>query len=663
MPSTKKLLQAAAGNAGGDKLYVEDVFSTYLYTGSSSNQTITNGIDLDGEGGLVWIKNRTNTTGHFLSDTNRGVVGYLRTESNGASVGASNVLTSYNSNGFGISTNSGVNASPQNYCSWTFRKAPGFFDIVTYTGDAVVGREIAHNLETTPSMIIVKSTGAQGNWYVWHKEANSGDGYLLLNTTAAINTGGKYVWGNDVNYIAPTDTKFTVAGGTAVNGSGTEYVAYIFGDDASFGAGGDESIVKCGSFTTSAGAVGTVTGLGWEPQWVLTKESSDVRDWYLNDSMRGMPVGSAGSYLEPNTSDIETTGNPTIAPNADGFVQTGNGGNATYIYIAIRRPMKVPESGTEVYNNLANRIGTSAAATISGVGFAVDLMIPFAENTGSSKPFVDRLRGATKYLLPPYTNAEQTTTDAVTSFASNDGVLVGADASLQVINNYYNASRRYAASFFKRAAGFMDVVCYTGTGATGNAIAHNLTVAPELAIFKGRSGLLGTNDWQVIANFTAANYIKMVLNTANAALGPYTYAINAGIAAVPTAETITVDNVANFNNGSSNYVLYLFATLAGVSKVGSYTGTGADLNVDCGFTAGARFILIKRTDSTGDWYMWDSARGINAGNSPYLIINTTGASVTNTDYIDPLNAGFTVTSTAPTAINASGGSYIFLAIA
>jgi hypothetical protein len=117
------------------------------------------------------------------------------------------------------------------------------------------------------------------------------------------------------------------------------------------------------------------------------------------------------------------------------------------------------------------------------------------------------------------------------------------------------------------------------------------------------------------------------------------------------------------NDSSATYIAYLFATLAGVSKVGSYTGTGADLNVDCGFSAGARFILIKRTDSTGDWYVWDSARGIVAGNDPYLLLNSLAAEVTSTDYIDPLSSGFTVTSSAPAALNASGGTYIFLAIA
>jgi hypothetical protein len=110
-------------------------------------------------------------------------------------------------------------------------------------------------------------------------------------------------------------------------------------------------------------------------------------------------------------------------------------------------------------------------------------------------------------------------------------------------------------------------------------------------------------------------------------------------------------------------IAYLFATLPGISKVGSYTGTGNAINVDCGFSAGARFILIKRTDSTGDWYVYDSARGIASGNDPYLLLNSSAAEVTNTDYIDPLSSGFTVTSSAPVGMNASGGTYLFLAIA
>jgi len=113
----------------------------------------------------------------------------------------------------------------------------------------------------------------------------------------------------------------------------------------------------------------------------------------------------------------------------------------------------------------------------------------------------------------------------------------------------------------------------------------------------------------------------------------------------------------NYVNGSPNtYIAYLFASLDGISKVGSVTQSGTT-NVDCGFTSGARFVLLKRTDASGDWYIWDSTRGIVSGNDPYLLLNTTGAEVTNTDYIDPLSSGFTITSSL------TAGDYMFYAIA
>jgi len=95
----------------------------------------------------------------------------------------------------------------------------------------------------------------------------------------------------------------------------------------------------------------------------------------------------------------------------------------------------------------------------------------------------------------------------------------------------------------------------------------------------------------------------------------------------------------------------------------AYTGTGATQTINCGFTGGARWVMIKRTDSTGAWYYWNSASGIVAGNDPYLTLNTTDAQVTNTDYVDTAATGFEISSTAPAAINANGGTFIFLAIA
>ena len=208
---------------------------------------------------------------------------------------------------------------------------------------------------------------------------------------------------------------------------------------------------------------------------------------------------------------------------------------------------------------------------------------------------------------------------------------------------------------FRRASGFMDVVAYTGTGAGTQLVYHNLQVSPELVIIKRRDG---TGNWLVNTLTNGSIVYSVGLNSTSADNA----SLYQGTAySAPTYIGVRGTSLATIS--SATYIAYLFATLPGVSKVGSYTGTGADINVDCGFSSGARFVLIKRTDSSGDWYVWDSARGIVSGNDPYLLLNSPAAEVTSTDYIDPLASGFTVTSSAPAALNASGGSYIFLAIA
>jgi len=119
---------------------------------------------------------------------------------------------------------------------------------------------------------------------------------------------------------------------------------------------------------------------------------------------------------------------------------------------------------------------------------------------------------------------------------------------------------------------------------------------------------------------------------------------------------------ANFGNLSGGtYVTYLFATCAGVSKVGSYTGTGSTQTIACGFAAGARFVLIKRTDSTGDWWVWDTSRGMVSGTDPRLGLNIAAGESTG-NWVFTTTGGFEIVTT-DASVNASGGTYIFLAIA
>jgi hypothetical protein len=638
---------------GAQPVYIEDVFSTYLYTGNGSTQTITNGIDLAGKGGLVWFKNRTQATMHALFDTARGVTNQIRTDGTEGNMVRSNSLASFNATGFTLGADSvGITNATVPYTSWTFRKQPKFFDVVTYTGDGNSERAINHSLNAVPGCVIVKKTNAAQNWTVWHRTFTTGD-HMYLNTTGAV-VNNTVAFGSNAN----TSTTFNV--GSFLNANGDTYVAYLFAHNAGgFGLSGSDNVISCGSFTTTNGVSGLVN-VGYEPQWVLIKrtDSSTLGNWQIYDTMRGaVATNNAGTYdqpaqlLVPNTSDAETT-TTGIGVYQQGFNFNNGSGTSTYIYIAIRRgPMKTPTSGTSVFNPVA-RSGTSATANITAPGFAPDSVWVKSRSNSYGWYDWDKLRGVGAGRLAfNTTDSEQGSSFDIFTAFTNTGYTLGPDTASGQVNTSGSTYINYA---LQRAPGFFDEVCYTGDSVADRNITHNLAALPQLIIVKPRN--LGTQDWTVLYYSSASSRINGVLNGAFTFNGPYT---NWTV----TNSTFVVNGSNNMNGSGNTYVAYLFATCPGVSKVGSYTGTGTTKQIDCGFTGGARFVLIKRTDSTGDWYVWDSARGIVAGNDPYLLLNSTAAEVTNTDYIDTYSAGFEISSTAPAAINANGGTFIFLAIA
>ena len=650
-----------AGNVNPNA-FIENLFSTYLYTGNGSTQTITNGIDLSTNGGMVWIKCRTPTaTNNWLSDTVRGNTKRSSSNTTSAESTLSTSITSFNSNGFSIGSNSNVNGNGANetYVSWTFREQPKFFDIVTYTGDGTSSRNITHNLGSVPGCIIIKATSAVANWYVYHRSTGN-QGVTLLNTTNAVFTGQTDAW----NSTTPTASVFSIGNAVAVNDTGITFVAYLFAHDAGgFGLSGTDNVISCGSYAGSS-TVDVDVNLGYEPQFVMIKNiTTGSTDWYIADIMRGMALTGIQPLLSPNLTDVETGFSGTyFTPTATGMkVQYGSGtaicsaGN-TYIYIAIRRgPMAVPTLGTSVFSPLAL---SNTTGTKNTTGFPVDLQIN-AERNGVHNTFVvDRLRGvitndtdtASPYLKTNATSAEATDITALTRYWDNTGFMTAS----------YLNSAGTAYWNFRRAPSFFDEVCYTGTG-VDLTVNHNLGVVPEWVIIKNRSRA-GTN-WSGAYFANASEYYDLRINqdigrslNTMGPLGPTLISNSATTFGVLGGSTLV-------NYSGDTYVAYLFATCAGVSKVGTYTGTGTTQTINCGFTAGSRFVLIKRTDSTGDWYVWDSARGIVAGNDPYLLLNTTAAEVTGTDYVDTYNAGFEISSTAPAGINANGGTFIFLAIA
>jgi hypothetical protein len=642
--------------------YIEDVFSTWLYQGTTAVQTITNNVDLSTFGGMVWMKDRSFAYDHCVVDSARGLTNGRILYTSGTSPQQTNAfagISSFNTNGFtlrndqdGYGTNYGGNVTPENYVSWTFRKQPKFFDVLTYTGNDT-GQAISHNLKSAPGTIIVKSTTGVSNWVVYHRSLGSSQFIQLSTTGAAISSTA--VWGG----VDPTSTQFTVGTSGACNVSGQTYVAYLFAHDAGgFGLTGTDNVISCGSFTASSGAA-TVT-LGYEPQWILFKTSNSSGGWNLVDTMRGWSY-SATAGLLANTSGAEDPNAFIANPTATGF-SFGTGtlvSSGTYIYIAIRRgPMKVPTVGTSVFAP-QTRTGTGSAATITGVGFPVDLVIdkPRIADTGS---FEDRLRGSTQNLVPSSTGAETTSNSTwdVTSFASMDGISVGISGNVN-INTSGTATVNW---FFRRAPSFFDEVCYTATISAEQTFNHNLGVTPELIFLKRRDSARNWVCWQYQGtNGLTGTGQFLNLNLTAEANASTTY--NDGYVYGVSATQFAVNGFSSFNNVNSSCVAYLFATCAGVSKVGSYTGNGSSQTINCGFTGGSRFVLIKATSTTGNWIVADSARGIVAGNDPALYLNSTAAEVTGLDWIDTDNSGFVVNETATIAANTNGVSYIFLAIA
>jgi len=634
--------------------FVDGLFSVDLWDGSGSSRSITNGINLSNSGGLVWYKGRdTGGQGaaqrHSLYDTERGVTKRLISSENHAEATESTALTAFNTTGFTIGGDAETNQSNYDYVSWTFREQPKFFDIVKYEGTGS-DRTVAHSLGTTVGMIIIKNIDQTDNWAVYHREAydqNAGADYVLhLNTNSARTNSSDYF-----NDTAPTSSVFTVGTDHTVNADGENYVAYLFAHndgDGGFGEPGDQDIIKCGSYTGNGSATGPTVNLGFEPQWLMIKRTDTGGagyNWFIFDAMRGMPVGGADQYLSANLSDAEAGSSERFKITPTGFQLASTSGSfnasgGNYIYMAIRRGgMQTPTAASSVFH--VNKFTSTGFTEYTGVGFAPDLAIQKAVSSGDNWDVVDKLRGPSKYIKTNSTDAEATDTQYELGGFLNNGVKMGSET-----NGQFNGWNPNLHLYWRRARGYFDIVPYTGTG-NARTVTHNLSVAPEMMWIKNRTD----DETWIVYTTGVGNAAYLVLSGSGAKISE----ANIFQSTDPTASVFSVG--ADISVSSKNYIAYLFATVANVSKVGSFTQSGAT-NVDCGFTGDTpSFLLLKRTDDGDNWRVYDAARGLVAGNDKVLNINRNVAQSDDSNLINPNSGGFATTSTL------TNGDYIFYAIA
>lgn len=679
---TTKLLLKSASVASSAGVNVSDVFNVTLYDGTAATNTINTGINFSANGGLAWFKQRTGNNAHDLYDTERGNTKELNANS-GVNQSTETGLTSFNNDGVTLSSSANQNSSGLPYVLFSFKQAANFFDIQTWTGDGVNPTQpfvISHNLGTTPGFVAVKkiSGGGSQSWMCAMRDPVGSGTVPSIYTSLS----GQFGWDSNshvdnqmssTDYAKWTSTQIDLyrtigASGTDTNRgyniSGAEYVAYFFaqGGDGGFGADGTEEVIKVGRYIGN-GSNEQFIDTGFEPQYLMIKKlTGGTNDWFIFNAMSGLTSTILDDdYLVTNSASGENFANDSIghvAVRAKGFSvnnqsELNENSPSDYMYIAIARdPNRNVTSASQVF-----AINTKAATNPNFVSnFPVDMAFSRDVADGTSVGGITKLSGRQlqRSFIRTNGNSQHDLYQNAQHFDYMNGYGDGVgstDADLH-------------AFMWRRATGYFDLLTYNGTGSNA-LINHNLEAPPEMMWIRSRAN---ADDWVVFhKDLGTGKYL--FLNSSVAEQTTNASAIWNNITPTSTVFGVGTDN--KVNNVSRHYLALLWATKAGISKVGSYTGDGSTSGktIDCGFQNGAKFILIKAYgDNSNDmhFYVFDSVRGITNGNDPWIELDTDVAEQTVGVAVKPDSSGFQVvhTSTSGAAtVNVVNETYIFYAVA
>jgi hypothetical protein len=306
------------------------------------------------------------------------------------------------------------------------------------------------------------------------------------------------------------------------------------------------------------------------------------------------------------------------------------------------------------------RTGTGAAASVSDLEFAPDLVWIKSRSAATNHNMFDSGRGVQKGLGTNWSGAEYSDANTLTALNSN-GYSLGSDASSRGVNINTNTYVDWA--WKKGATPGFDVVTFTGN-ATARTIAHGLGVVPEMMMIRTRGAPTGSEPFVVYhsklnGGTNPANYYLYSTSTAAEAATAIFFNNT-----MPTSSVFTVGTDAFVNQSGTGIVAYLFAGVEGFSKFGSYVGNGAADGpfVWCGFRP--RFIMLKDRSNVAYWVMIDTVRNTFNVVADELLANTANAEngLAITTAIDVTANGFKI-RTSDANLNQSSDNYIFAAFA
>jgi hypothetical protein len=384
--------------------------------------------------------------------------------------------------------------------------------------------------------------------------------------------------------------------------------------------------------------------------------------FYKNNTSQGTAFSSLTGVFFPAVSDQSNGSASSLSINFGQrpFAYTPPSGFKALNTLNLPAPTIL--KGNQYFDALTWSGAGGSSRSITGLAFQPDLVWGKVRNTTYGHMLFDSARGAgsLKELGTNVTGAEGYASSNQYGYLSafnSDGFTVTAGTDASIPNAYWNQSgNTYVGWQWKEGAtqGF-DIVTYTGNGTSQN-ISHSLGVAPKMIITKPRSN--GTDGWAVYhASIGAGGALQLETTVATQVTGIYWNST------APTSSVFSVGSANRTNGSGYSMVAYLFSEVAGFSRFGSYTGNGSADGPFVFLGLRARYLLIKRTDSTGSWYVYDTARKTYNTMNEWLQPNTSDAENSGTTWeFDILSNGFKVRNSGAFS-NASGATYIYAAFA
>jgi hypothetical protein len=567
------------------------------------------------------------------------------------------------------SSGNGNNWTPNNFSVTAGAGNDSLVDSPTaYGTDTGVGGEVRGNYCTWNSA--AQSTVANGTVTRSNGNLESTDGgttYSLASFGTMSVSSGKWYW----------EVTLTTAGGSAANmGIVDTSKKLIAGTaaDAHFGF----TYGQNGNKTDGRTYGGSVFSTNGVTAYGASYVANDVIGVALN-----LDVGEVTFYKNGVSQGVAFTGisgqfAPAVgdAQNATSYTWTLNAGQRAFAYTAPsgfkalctqNLPTPTIADGGEYFNTVLWTGNGASSRSITGVGFQPDFVWIKSRSAVTSHALFDQIRGAQKWLGSNSTSAEQTYAGTLDAFGS-DGFTVGSDAWTNGGSTTYaawnwnaggsnatNTSGTITSTVSANTTSGFSIVTYTGTGANAT-VGHGLGVAPSLIIVKARTQSAARN-WKVYSSVLGAG--QTINFNETAAAGADTTIWNN---TSPTSTVFSVGASNSVNENTYTYVAYCFANVEGYSRAFSYTGNGSSDGpfVFLGFRP--RFVMIKRTDSTANWEIWDTTRSVYNQTYNALYPNLSNAEDVG-NAIDINSNGFKLRDTGGSTNSTSSATYIGFAIA